>query len=361
MNTHFSAIIIRTISRILLGIFLFMYSFGFIFIYTAHASSLTSLSDIVSTQSASANTDSTISFTTPTGVASGETIILTFSSSSTAPTINASLTYTDIDVLDDGVNITLAGTPSGATAGVVRTSATVITFTNGTTAISAGSVITFKIGTNATNQSTGVYGITNGTAGTMYVAVSGSFGDTGVMSIPIISNSAVTISATVDETLSFSISDSTIYFGNLSPSFACFAQGTDPGAVTCPSTSEIDAFSMTAQTNSTTGYTVTVQGATLTSGVNTITALPANTNSSAGSEQFGMRFTHSGGSGAVTSPYAASGYAYTATASSAVEVASSTVATTTDTYSARYIANISSVTEAGSYSTTQTFVATANF
>ena len=348
----------KSISGILITTLLYVVSGG---ATIAHASSLTNLSDILSTQSASTSANHTISFTTPTGVASGETIILTFSSSTTAPTINASLTYTDIDVLDDGVDITLGSTPSGATAGVVRTSATVITFTNGTSAITAGSVITFKIGTNATNQSTGVYTITSGTAGTMYVAVTGSFGDTGVLSVPIISSSNVSVTATVDDTLSFSVSDSDIFFGNLSSSFACFAQGSDPGAVTCPTTSETEAFSMTAQTNSLTGYTVTVQGGTLTSGLNTITALPANTNSSAGSEQFGMRLVHSGGSGSVTAPYSASGYAYTATSGTAVEVASATVATTTDTYSVRYIANISTVTEAGSYSTTQTFVATANF
>lgn len=342
-------------------VFISVYSFGLSFVSFVQAASLTNLSDTLSTQSASTSANHTIVFTTPTGIASGGTIILTFSSSATAPTIHASLTYTDIDVLDDGADITLADTPSGATAGVVRTSATVITFTNGSSPIAAGSVITFKIGTNASNQSTGVFGITSGTTGTIYVAITGSFGDTGVMSVPIISNSAVVVSATVDETLSFSVSDATIFFGNLSSSFACFAQGSDPGDTTCPTTSETEAFSMAAHTNSPTGYTLTVQGATLTSGLNTITALPANTNSSAGSEQFGMRLTQSGGSGTVTAPYAASGYAYTATSSTSAQVASATVATTTDTYSVRYITNISSSTEAGSYSTTQTFVATANF
>jgi hypothetical protein len=325
------------------------------------AASLTSISDTVSDLTAGASANHTISFTTPTGVASGETIILTFTSTATAPTIHASLTYTDIDVLDDGVDLTLAATPSGATAGVVRTSATVITFTNGSSAIAAGSVVTFKIGTHATNQSTGVYAITNGTAGTTYLSVTGNFGDTGVLSMPIISNGVVSISAEVLPTLSFTISDNAIYFGNLSASTTCFAQGTDPGNVTCPTTSETESLNITAATNSTSGYTVTVQGATLTSGLNTITALGSNTAASAGSEQFGLRITHSGGNGAVTVPYAASGYAYTGTASTPAQIASSSVATTTDTYSLRYLANITSVTEAGSYSTSHTFVATANF
>ncbi len=338
---------------------IFLFSFPFSYI---NAASLTNLSDTLSTESASTVSTHTISFITPTGVGSGDTIILTFSSSATAPSINASLTFTDVDVLDDGVDLTLASTPSGATAGVVRTSATVITFTNGTSAISAGSIVTFKIGTNATNQSTGVFGITNGTVGTMYVAITGTFGDTGVMSVPILSSSAVSVSATVNETLSFSLSDSDIFFGKLSSSFACFAQGSDPGSSSaCPTTSEAEALSISAQTNSPTGYTITVEGATLTSGLNTITALPANTNSSAGSEQFGMRLVHSGGSGSVTAPYSASGYAYTASSGSPVQVASVSSETTTDTYSVRYIANIASNTEAGSYSTTQTFVATANF
>ncbi|MFA6251398.1 MAG: hypothetical protein WC603_02110 [Candidatus Paceibacterota bacterium] len=163
--------------------------------------------------------------------------------------------------------------------------------------------------------------------------------------------------------ISFSISDNSIYFGNLRSSGACWAQGTDPGAVVCPSQTETEAFNMTASTNATSGYSITVQGPTLTldGGGDTITPLGSNTFSNPGTEQFGIRFTATGGAGTVTVPYAASGYAYVADANTSDEVASSVGDSATTTYSARYIANISNVTEAGTYSANHTYILTGTF
>jgi hypothetical protein len=326
--------------------------------FTVNAASITSFSDTVSDLTASANANHTIVFTTPTGVASGQTIILTFNNGTV---INSSLTFADVDVLDGASQITLAASPSGSTAGVVRTSATVLTFTNGTTPISAGHVITFKIGTNATNQSTGSFQIANGSAGTTILSVSGTFTDTGSVAIPIVSNGVVSISATVQPTISFAVSSNSIYFGNLAAGSTCFAQSTNPGSVTCPTTTEAEAFNATAATNSPSGYTITVQGPTLTSGLNTIPALGSNTAATAGTEQFGMRAVASGGSGTVSAPYAASGFAYTGTASVPAVFASSSSASLTTTYSIRYVADISATTKAGSYAASHTYVTTGNF
>lgn len=162
--------------------------------------------------------------------------------------------------------------------------------------------------------------------------------------------------------ISFSISDNSIYFGKLRSAGACFAQGTDPGAVTCPTTIETEAFNMTASTNATSGYVITVQGPTLTDGAKTITAIGGtNTASSPGNEQFGIRFTASGGSGTVTAPYAASGYAYAADANTPDEVASSVGDSAITTYSARYLANIETLTEAGTYTANHTYIMTGTF
>jgi len=162
--------------------------------------------------------------------------------------------------------------------------------------------------------------------------------------------------------ISFSISDNSIYFGNLRSNGACFAQGTDPGAVTCPTQTEAEAFNMTASTNATSGYVITVQGPTLTSNTNTITAIGGtNTASNPGSEQFGVRFTATGGSGTVTTPYSGSGYAYGADINTPDEIASSVGDSSVTTYSARYITNISTLTEAGTYYTNHIYVMTGNF
>jgi len=161
--------------------------------------------------------------------------------------------------------------------------------------------------------------------------------------------------------ISFTVSDNTIYFGNLRTNSACFAQGSDPGYIACPTTTEAEAFNMVAGTNAASGYSISVQGATLTSGSNTIDPLLSNTASSPGTEQFGLRINASGGSGLVSVPYAASGYAYTATSSTPAVVAISSTPSSDTTYSVRYIANIASSTEAGSYSTSHTYIATGNF
>ncbi|MFA6251399.1 MAG: hypothetical protein WC603_02115 [Candidatus Paceibacterota bacterium] len=323
-----------------------------------NAASLTALKDTLSTESATTVANHTIQFTTPTGVASGQTIILTFDNSTSVP---VALDYTDIDLTDDTVDVTLAAAPSGATWGVVRTSSTVITFTNGTTAVAAASVIAIEIGTHATAGVTGDQQITNGSAGTTLLTISGTFTDTGTIGMPIITDSVVVVNALVQPTISFTVSDNTIYFGNLRTAGACFAQGTDPGAVTCPTTSETEAFNLTAGTNATSGYSITVYGPTLTSGANTITAIGGtNSASSPGSEQFGIRLTATGGSGAVSAPYADAGFAYDA-AAAPDEIAAATGPSATTTYSARYLANISAVTEAGTYSTSHTLVATATY
>ena len=167
--------------------------------------------------------------------------------------------------------------------------------------------------------------------------------------------------AVTPPSLTFSISDNSIGFGTLSSSTARYASSDATG-----SASEVEAHTLAISTNATSGYTVTVKGATLTSGndaSDTITAMGGvNTASSAGSEQFGLRMTATGGNGTVTSPYSASGFAYGSDASTASQVASASSGTgVATTYSARYLGNISSLTEAGAYTATLTYVATANF
>lgn len=326
------------------------------FVHHASAAALTSLSDTMSTVKKNTVSNHDISFVTPTGVASGQTIILTFPSDYS---INASLDYTDIDVLDDGVNVTLAGSPSGATWGAVRTSGTVITLTNGNVAVGAASVVRIKIGTNATNQSTGVRQITNPTtAGSYAIALSGTFTDTGSITTTIVDDDTVAVSATVGQSLTFTISSNSITFGTLSASAARYADGSTGSA------SDTVAHTLAVATNGTSGYTITVKGATLTSGLNSIDAIggtPAA--SSTGTEQFGIYATKAGGSnGTIATPYAtASSFGYDASASTATTFASGTSATATETYSLHYLANIAATTEAGSYTANLVYVATANF
>ncbi len=173
------------------------------------------------------------------------------------------------------------------------------------------------------------------------------------------------VCASIGSAISFDfdgVSDALVGFGTLSPSAARYATGDTLG-----SGSETAAHTMAVTTNAPSGYAITVRGDTLTHVVYpsaTVTAIGGTSAASApGTEQFGMRITASGGSGVVSAPYNhASNYAYDATASTVDEVAS---AATGDgvltTYSVRYIANISPVTDAGDYQTTLTFIGTGNF
>lgn len=323
---------------------------------TVLAASLTSLSDTMSTVKKNTASNHDITFTTPTGLTSGQTIILTFDSDYSIP---ASFDYTDVDLLDDGAQLTLAASPSGSTWGVVRTSGTVLTFTNGTTAVGAGSVIRIKLGTNASSGATGTHQITNPTsAGSYAITVTGSFGDTGTITTSVVDNDTVSVSATVGQSLTFTISSNSITFGTLSPSASRYADGSTG------SNSDTVAHTLAVATNGASGYTITVQGATLTSGLNTITAIGGTPAApSTGTEQFGIYATKSGGvNGTIATPYAtASSFGYDATASTATTFASGTSATATETYSLHYLANISSTTEAGSYTANLVYVATANF
>lgn len=164
-------------------------------------------------------------------------------------------------------------------------------------------------------------------------------------------------SVTEEQTVSFSISHTALDFGQLSVSSARYATNAGGGSGTAT-----DAHQLVAATTAQNGYVITVQGGTLTNGLHTITAIGGtNTASAPGTEQFGMRLTSTGGYGAVSAPYGDSGYAYAATASTTSTIATSSAASAATTFAVRYMANISTMTEPGTYTTAITYVMTGRF
>jgi len=329
--------------------------------HASQAANLTSISDTLSTLTQNTAANHTITFVTPTGVASNaDTITIDFTDFTTG-----SVAFGDIDLAVDNdgacdgpfTDKTLAGSAGIAIWGAAISSS-VLTLTPPTDAaageIAAGRCVQVQIGTNAsggTNQFTNP----NDT-NTHTFDIAGNFGDSGSFAIDFVSDDSVNLTATVDPSIDFSISDTTIGFGTLASSAARFATGDTLG-----SASETEAHTLIAGTNAAGGYSITVDGATLTSGADTITAIGGtNTASSPGSEQFGLRMTATGGSGSVSSPYAAAGFALD-TVNFPDEVASAAGASADTTYSVRYVANIAANTEAGSYSTDLTYIATATF
>jgi len=322
-----------------------------------YAAPLLSLSNTMSSSKITTASSHSVRFTTPTGAGDNtDTIIITFPSdfNFTSKTIGT-VTFTHGASTGLESTETLASSPSVSAWGAVfsGTQNRVLTLTAptdgvGSTVVAANDriIITYD-NTNSVNATS---------PASYVIGVSGTFGDTGSITVNILSDDQVSVSATVAQSLTFSISDNSIGFGTLSSSAAQYATGDTLG-----NASEVEAHNLVVGTNASNGYTMSLNGSTLTSGANTINTIGAsNVASSVGTEQFGLRMTATGGTGAVAAPYAASGFAFDSVAFPD-QIASAAGSSANTTYSARYLANITSNTEAGSYSATLTYTATANY
>ena len=336
------------------------------------AASVTTFSDTLSTLQASTAANHTIYFVTPSGVASGGIVTLTFDADFTGV---SSIDDTDLDFAegDSGTCSTASYTEetlvaSGATSSQFNASASgqVITFESGgaSATVTAARCIRIKIGTNATSGVTGGEQISNGVAANAHsVTIGGSFGDSGTAAIDIIADDSVNITATVDPTITFTISDTTVGFGTLTTGSASWATGDTNGVTSAPADSS-GAHEMTLATNAASGYSITYNGATLTSGGNTIdvATISEDDDGTPASEQFALGLDDNGGNVTIVSDYdLATTNSYKFVASTTTTVASETAPTAIETFDVQYIANISTVTEAGSYSTDITWIATGNF
>ncbi len=333
----------------------------------AVAASLSSLSDTLTSVKVNTVADHTIQFVTPSGLTAGQSISVTFPVGWNLGTIGASSTDfgTSTSATCSGFVDALLnnGAASGISWGVSTTSQS-LTITSGTAVIPANRCIQIKIGTNAVFQASGTSQITNPSSATSSIlSIGGSFADNGQITVNIITDDTVAMTGVVAQTFSYTISTSTIYFGALGTGGAKFASSTNP----LGDSAETIAHTLVVSTNAPSGYSITIKGQTLTSqqnASNTINAIGATAASStASSEQFGLRATVSGGTGgAVSAPYtSATSYGYAATATTTSILATGTGATNPTTYSLRYVANISALTEAGTYAANLIYVATANF
>ncbi len=349
----------KLINKITAGVIVF--SLG---VMNVSAAALSGMSDTLSSAKINTLSNHTIVFTTPTGLGNGSTTVITFQSDFSIP---AGLDFTDVDINVGGAYVgstTIAAVPTGTTLGVVRTSATVLTITASSSAvITAGATVYIRIGTNAIHDATGDQQITNATTiGNKTVNVAGTMTDNGTTTVDLLTNDTVQVNAVVPQSLTFSISSNSISFGNLGSGFAKYASSTN----TAGDTASTSAHNLAIGTNAPSGYTITVQGQTLTSQQNSNNTISANVTpaaSSIGTEQFGIYATKSGGiNGTISSTYSTlSAFGYDATATTSATFASGTSSTNTETFLLYYIANIAPLTEAGTYSANLVYVGTSNF
>ncbi|MFH0853356.1 MAG: hypothetical protein V1853_03025 [bacterium] len=159
------------------------------------------------------------------------------------------------------------------------------------------------------------------------------------------------------DSITFSISDTTVGFGALTSADARYADGDATG-----SDIKTSAHTMTVRTAADSGYNVTYYGSTLTSGGDTIDVGDINgvEGGASGSEEFALGMTTDGNATIATGYNAGTDY-YTFVAGATTSFASEAGSTAAEIFSMYYIANIRSDTEAGSYSTDITYIMTGQF
>jgi len=327
---------------------------SYIFTPIANAAQVTSRKITLGSSAASASTTHKFDFTTATTANIGSIkfqYCTTASGSCTAPT--------DLDV--DGVSISAQTGGTGFSIDGTGTDANNIVITRSATSLAASTAVsyTFSSAENPSTSNTSFY-----VRITTYTSTDASTGSTDTGVVAGSTANQITVTATVDETLTFCV-----YTGvNCAASGSTVALGTLSSSSTATGTSKFD-----VGTNATSGYAVTYSGTTLTSGSNTVTALGtqsangAGASSSTGSSQFGLNLrdnatpnvgTDKSGSGSYGTNYG--------TADSFRHFTGDTVATATGptdstTFTVSYIANIGTAQAAGAYTTTLTYICTATF
>lgn len=260
----------------------------------------------------------------------------------------------------DGASISSQTGATGFSIDATGTTANTIVVTRSAASLTATTAVTHGFGSveNPSTTNTTFY-----VRITTYTSVDATTGTTDTGTVATSTANQITVTATVDETLTFCVytgvncaaSGSTVALGSLS-------SGALTGGVS----------KMDAGTNASGGYAIQYTGTTLTSGGNTITAIGATAaTSSPGSSQFGINATGpntsvtgsaapSGGSGAASTNYStANSYAFVPT--TLTQIASASGATDSTTYTVSYIANIGTSQAAGAYTTTITYICTATF
>lgn len=272
----------------------------------------------------------------------------------------ASGACTPADAVTTGATLT-AQNPNGFT--LVNTSPGAPYITRAAAQINSGTAMSFTLG-NIVNPSTANQ--TYFVRITTYTGTDGATGPVDNGTVAMSTAQPVQLTGVTPEILVFCVgttitSDCTTVSGN-AIDFGDFS----------PTATRTGTSVMQAQTNASGGYNITVNGTTLSSGANTIAALPAQTASSFGIGQFGLNLRANnvtgvgsvgsdptgGGSGTATANYGTSDqYRFV----SGDSVATAPAPTNANTFTSTYIVNIGGAQAAGVYTATMTYICTASF
>jgi hypothetical protein len=271
------------------------------------------------------------------------------------------------------------GDETGATGfSIVNTTNGAPYLTRAASAITAGQAVTYRLDT-VTNPTT---------EGTFFVRIStyastdttGSPVDTG--SVAASTAEQIILSGVMPESLIF-CAGATVSTTNSIPDCSTATAGTVSfDRLFSPSDTSTATSQMAASTNASSGYSITVNGVTLTSGSNTIPAMASATTGARGTGQFGLNLkanttsTSTPAIGTEVAP-AANGTNYKGQAKAGYDtvdtfkfVSGNVVAASDNTgagptdsqiFTASYIVNVAGSQPAGTYTSTLTYICTATF
>lgn len=188
------------------------------------SASLTALSDTMSRQKVSENSNHTIQFDLVSAWDATETVVVDFDNGFTSTGL-ANSEAEDFDITWEGAEQTIVAAGGCSVAAneieITTVDATndVFTFTrcSGDASSAATDTVIIEIGTNATSGGSGDDQIDNpGSAGSKTITITGPSPDSGTLAVPILTDDQVVVSATVDPSITSVLSSNTCALGTLS-------------------------------------------------------------------------------------------------------------------------------------------------
>ncbi len=213
----------------------------------AQSASLTALSDTMSRQKVSENANHTIQFDLVSAWSATETVVVDFDNGFTS-TGFANTEAEDFDITWEGAEKTIVANGACAADSIEITTVDdtndVFTFTlcAGSTASAGTDTVVIEIGLHASAGGGGNDQIDNpGSTGSKTITITGPSPDSGSLAVPILTDDQVTVSASVDPTVTSALSATTCSLGTLTQTTIGFCSYTN-----------------TVSTNASSGYQSTI-------------------------------------------------------------------------------------------------------
>lgn len=236
------------------GLAILLWSLGLPTFRFAEAANVRLVSDTLSDSAPSVPSNHTISFVTPTGVAPSEFIVLDFSN---GPFGLGAVAFDDIDITDDGTDLSVTAGCTGGDIGFSTSTNTISLEFCGITELPANGTTTIQIGTNATHEATGNAQLTNPAVGSYEIDITAGSVDSGTTRVAIIS--PVVVTAAVDTSFTFTVAGVATGTVNQEAITGSTSATSIPFGVLTQGSATTSAQQLSVSTNASYGFAVTVQ------------------------------------------------------------------------------------------------------